>query len=399
MKKTLRQTIYLLLSFSTTFGQDPFDPKYKFSDDILVKLSKDTLNFKAAWDLSFIGEYQKALEIWDRNERKSPSIPQSYIDNFSKYKPVDAKYFIKDKAQTEQIIILNEAHQQPYHRVFTTSILEELYKQGFRYFGAESIWDWDTLLNKRKYPLLKTGYYTQEPCYGNMVREALRIGYKVFSYESTRQKTDSAGINLREIDQAQNIKKVLDKDPKAKILIHCGFDHLVETPYRGWGKCMAGRLIEYTGVNPFTIDQTRFTEHSSTEFDNPLFKIISLDYYAVFVDSSGHIFNGLPEHKDYDARIYHPRTVWLNGRPKWMFDGGRKPYFIDKIELTFPCLVFAYLADENINVAKSEDMPIPYDVIELKNASDKKALSLKKGKYNIVIKDKSGQEQKLSVTQ
>lgn len=398
MKKTLRQTIYILLSFSTSFGQDPFDPKYKFSDDILVKLSKDTLNFKAAWDLSFIGEYQKALEIWDRDERKSTSIPQSYIYNFSKYKPVDAKIFIKDKAKTEQIIILNEAHQQPYHRIFTTSLLEELYKQGFRYFGAESIWDWDSLLNKRKYPTLGTGFYTQEPCYGNMVREALRIGYKVFSYESTREKSDSAGINLREVDQAKNIKKILDKDPKAKILIHCGFDHLVETPYRGWGKCMAGRLIEYTGINPFTIDQTRFTEHSSTEFDNPLFKIINLDYFAVFVDSLGHIFNGLPEHKDYDTRVYHPRTSIVNGRPHWMFNDIRKPYFIDKITLSFPCLVLAYLADENINVKESTDMPIPFDVIELKNNTDKKALSLKKGKYTIIIKDKNGQEQKLNVT-
>lgn len=399
MKKKLPQTIYLLLLFSISFGQDPIDPKYKFSDDILEKLSKDTLNFKAAWDLSFIGEYQKAMEIWDRDERRPTSIPQTYIDNFSKYKPVDAKKFIKDKAKTEQIIILNEAHQQPYHRIFTTSLLEELYDQGFRYFGAESIWNWDSLLNKRKYPTLGTGFYTQEPCYGNMVREALRIGYNVFSYESTREKYDSAGINLREVDQAKNIKKILDKDPKAKILIHCGFDHLIETPYRGWGKCMAGRLIEYTGINPFTIDQTRFTEHSSTEYDNPLFKIVNFDYDAVFIDSVGHVFNGLPEHKDYDARVYHPRTVWKNGRPKWMFDGGRKPYFIDRIEVTFPCLVFAYLADENLDVKQLKDQPIPYDVIELKNSSDKKALSLKKGKYNIIIKDKRGQEQKLMVTQ
>jgi hypothetical protein len=61
-------------------------------------------------------------------------------------------------------------------------------------------------------------------------------------------------------------------------------------------------------------------------------------------------------------------------------------------------LVYAYLADENIEVKNSQDMPIPYDVIEIKNASDKKALSLKAGKYNIIIKDKNGQQQKISVT-
>jgi hypothetical protein len=397
MKESFWQII-IFFSFSVSYGQDPFVPKYKFSDEILLQLSKDTLNYRAAWDLSFIGEYQKALEIWDRDEQKWPAPLQAQVDEFKRYKPVNANKLITEKAKTEQIIILNEAHQQPYHRVFTTSLLQDLYNQGYRYFGAETIWDWDSLLNKRKYPTLKTGYYTQEPCYGNMIREAMRIGYKVFSYESTLQKSDSAGINLREVDQAKNIRKILDKDPKAKILIHCGFDHLVETPVYSWGKAMAGRLIEYTGIDPFTIDQTRFTEHSATEYENPLFKMTNLDYYAVFLDSAGRVFNGAPRHKDYDARVYHPRTNWINGRPDWMFKGNRKPYYIKDITVSFPCLVFAYLADENIEVKNSQDMPLPYDVIEIKNASDKKALSLKAGKYNIIIKDKNGQQQKISVT-
>lgn len=399
MKKALRQTIIFLLSFSTALGQDPFDPKYKFSDDILLKLSKDTLNFKAAWDLSFIGEYQKDLEIWDRDEHKWPSPTQDQINEFKRHKPFNANTFIKEKAKTEQIIILNEAHQQPYHRVFTTSILEDLYKQGFRYFGAEAIWDWDTLLNKRKYPILKTGFYSQEPCFGNLLREALRIGYTLFSYESTREKTDSAGINLREVDQAKNIKKILDKDPKAKILIHCGFDHLIETPYRGWGKCMAGRLIEYTGINPYTIDQTRFTEHSTTEYENPLFKMTSLDYYAVFIDSTGHVFNGAPTHKDYDARVYHPRTNWVNGRPDWIFEGGRKPYAVTgKIDTSFPCLVFAYITAELNSVKDDSERVVPFDVIELETKNDNKALSLKPGDYTIIVLDKNGKKQTFSAT-
>src|SRR4051812_32305412 len=99
MKNTLRQTIIFLISFSTAFGQDPFDPKYKFSDDILQKLSKDTLNFKAAWDLSFIGEYQKSLEIWDRDEQKWPAPSQNQINEFKRYKPVNANTFIKKQAK------------------------------------------------------------------------------------------------------------------------------------------------------------------------------------------------------------------------------------------------------------------------------------------------------------
>jgi len=399
MKKIFRLTIILLISFSALLGQDPYVPKYKFSKDILSRLFKGRHSSEIAWELSYIGEYKKVLEKWDKDDREPHALTQNQVKDFLKYKPVDAKDFIIQKAKTEQIIILNEAHQQPYHRVFTTSLLADLYKQGFRYFGAETISEWDSVLNKRKYPTLNSGYYTQEPCYGNLVREALRIGYTVFTYESTRIKTDSAGINLREVDQAMNIKKVLDKDPKAKILIHCGFDHLVETPYFSWGKAMAGRLTEYTGINPFTIDQIRMTERSSDKFENSYFKMTNLDYYAFFVDSTNKIFNGPETNKEYDARVYHPRTKWLNGRPHWMFENNREPFnVIEKITISFPCLVFAYLADENLEVKKESDKPIPFDLIELKDKSDNKALSLKKGKYNIIIQDKKGKEKKLNVT-
>jgi hypothetical protein len=396
--KKLRSTILILLSFSTLFGQNRFDPKYKFSKDILANLTVDSATFRAAWELSFIGEYQKALEIWDRDEHRWPALTREQIDEFSKYKPVSAKSFIIEKAKAEQIIILNEAHHQPYHRIFTTSLLEDLYRQGFRYFGAEAVWNWDTLLNKRKYPILETGFYLQEPCFGNLVREALRIGYVVFSYESTREKTDSAGINLREVDQALNIKKVLDKDPKAKILIHCGFDHLVETPYFSWGKAMAGRLTEYTGINPLTIDQHRFTEHSTSEYENPYFKMTNLLDYAVFVDSVGYVFNGVPAHKDYDARVYHPRTRWTNGRPHWIFEGGRKPFNVsDEIDVSYPCLVFAYISTELLHVKKDSDRVVPFDVIELKDKKDKKDLSLTPGQYSIVILDSTGKKQCFTV--
>lgn len=398
MGKIFRQTITLLFLFSITYGQNSFDPKYKFSEDILSKNVNTRNNSQISWELSFIGEYQKALEVWDKDEQKWPTPTQTQISDFKKYKPVDANKFISEKAKTEQIIILNEAHQQPYHRIFTTSLLQDLYDLGFRYFGAETISETDSSLNRRKYPTLNTGYYTEEPCYANLVREALRIGYTVFTYETTRFKPDSAGTNLREVDQARNIKKYLNKDPKAKILIHCGFDHLVEGPYYSWGKAMAGRLIEYTGINPFTIDQISFTEHSNDEYENPFFKMIDLNYYAIFMDSTGQTFNGSPRHINYDARVYHPRTTWTNGRPHWMFQNNRQPYFIEDITVSFPCLVFAYLADENIDVKKNSDLPVPFDVIELKSTSDKKALSLKKGKYNIILKNKKGEQQRITVT-
>jgi hypothetical protein len=37
--------------------------------------------------------------------------------------------------------MINEEHDTPTHRAFTTSLLSILYKKGFRYFAAESVVD------------------------------------------------------------------------------------------------------------------------------------------------------------------------------------------------------------------------------------------------------------------
>jgi hypothetical protein len=399
MKKHIGTIIFLFLIY-ISYGQVPWYQSYSFSDKILDKLSKDSLNSHAAENLSFIGEYEKALTIWDRDDRKMPTdMTPEQIKHFSKFKAVSAKDFILEKAKTEQIIIINEAHQQPYHRVFTTSLLHDLYKAGFRYFGAETISNYESTLNdlrKNKFPTLHSGYYTCEPFYGNLVREAFNEGFEIFAYETTRiGNSDSSGINLREVDQARYIKKILDKDPKAKILIHCGWDHIVEAPYPAWGKAMAGRLFEYTGINPFTIDQTKLTEHSSSEYQNPYWTSINLDYYAMFVDSIGQPFYGPQEYKQYDARVYHPKTKWLYGRPHWVFENNRTPYFVnEKIALQFPCLVFAFIPKEK----KESEFAIPFDIIELKTSADKKALSLKKKQlFTIIIRDMNFKEQKFDV--
>lgn len=382
-------------------GQLPWYSYYSFSDKIFDDLSRDSLYYKAAQQLSYIGEYEKMLFTWDKQQPKMPDgLTQEQLTHFLKFNPIDAKELILKIAKTERIIIINEAHQQPYHRVFTTSLLHDLYKSGFKYFGAETIFNNDLTVKEiqlKKYPTLTSGYFLPDPLYANLIREAIKEGFEVFAYESTRLgKDDSGGVNLREIEQAKNIKKILDKDPNAKILIHCGWDHIVETPYRGWGKAMAGRLYEYTGINPFTIDQTKLTECSTREYQNPYWNFLDLDYYAMFLDSNGLIFNGPPGYSRYDARVYHPKTKWVNGRPHWLFENNRTAYFIkEKLVVTFPCLIFAFISKEK----EETDLAIPFDIIELKSPNDKKALSLIKGqKYTLIIQGQSFKAQKINIS-
>jgi hypothetical protein len=46
-----------------------------------------------------------------------------------------------NRAKNEKLIIINEAHHNIKHRVFTTSLLQGLYDNGYRFFGLEALSD------------------------------------------------------------------------------------------------------------------------------------------------------------------------------------------------------------------------------------------------------------------
>ncbi|OFY29338.1 MAG: hypothetical protein A2X01_06520 [Bacteroidetes bacterium GWF2_35_48] len=396
--KNIYYSIFILLLFSCKNeykqGVEYIDllKEYSFSDTIISpNPSKKTLIFDREFELSLIGEYNKVLFYWDKgaqkNKRKLPVAAATY---FKKFKAINAQYYITKQATKEQIVIINEAHHNPRHRVFTKSLLNGLYKAGYRYFGVEALSE-KTSINKRHFPLINDGFYVKEPQFGDLLREAKKEGFTLFEYES-QINFDTTKGKTREIEQARNIKKVLDKDPNAKIVIHCGFDHVYECDSLGnWEKAMAGRLKEFTGINPLTLDQVEFTEHSSSEYNNLLFNTIDIDYSAIFVDSTGKVFNGFPNHDCYDIRVYHPLTKLMYGRPNWLFECNRIPYFVNqKISVSFPCLVFAYRPRESI-------FAVPYDIIELKSRTDKKALALKNENYKIIVIDFKGKKQEFNI--
>jgi hypothetical protein len=395
--------IVITLLSQLVFGQS--NP-YRFSDQIFSDYKNDTTQYgcqEAAWLLSNIGEYKQMLSTWDTCKYFDVSSSEYHLKTyfheplpaedsiyFSRFKPQDAVSYIAGKAKDERIIIINEAHQQPLHRVFTESILQSLYDNGFRYFGVETLDYHDSLLNERKYPVFKSGSYSVEPQYGNLIRKALEIGFYVFPYESKIH----GDPRQREIEQANNIKSILIKDTAAKILIHCGWGHVIESYYNlSTEYVMAGRLKECTGIDPMTIDQTKLTESGSPDFDDPYFKQTDLDYDAVFVDSSGQTFNGDRWYKKVDMLVFHPGTKWVYGRPDWVFDNNKTPVpIVAKIKLKFPCLVFAYKYNEDLNTA------VPVDVIEIRSGNEDKCLALYKGNYTIVIKNKQGKDQRIKIS-
>lgn len=348
-----------------SFAQERFGGEkiYKFSKEILdgLKEGDQAQLAKAAQDFSFIGDYKKALDYDGKTRQPFGDIKQEDSIYFKKFHPVDAAELIVKRAEKEQIIIINEAHNVPYHRIFIASILKGLYEKGFRYYGAETLDFADSTINQRGSPLLNSGYYVVEPQFGNLIREALNLGFTLFAYEA-RTPESFSNPKQREIEQAKNIQQILKKDPSAKILIHAGYDHIREDSLGGlWEKAMALRLRELTGINPFTINQEVLTERAIPSLENPFYKMLSVNVPSILTDDQGNIFSGPQGTNYYDVRLCHPRTRYMEGRPHWLLSENQKYVRLSEKDLTvgFPCLLQAYKENEDPGTA------VPVDVVEI----------------------------------
>ncbi|WNI38834.1 hypothetical protein [Chryseobacterium sp. SG20098] len=370
-------SLALLLLSIIGYGQE--NP-YWFTDDIKKKVADSTQSQSwrsqmAATYYSISGQYKPALESWDETFGRVKKLSTADSLRFTKLIPVNAKDYILDRAASEQIIIINEAHHNASHRAFASSLLQGLYDKGYRYLGLETLAS--DSLNITKFAALSSGYYSKEPEFGNFIYNALKIGFKLFPYEAEGNNKE------REIGEAKNIFDFMQKNKDGKYLIYCGYQHAYEGIHKSWEKTMAGRLSDLTEINPFTIDQTQFSEKSSLKFNDPLLRLVKNTVPVVLKDQNHGIYNGEDKELYTDIKIIHPVTKYVEGRPNWMLNKNRKFYKIPASKVSiYPALVLAYRKGE------FEKQGIPADIIELKTSNDSRFLILDKGNYEIVIKDK-----------
>ncbi|MBK8920139.1 MAG: hypothetical protein IPM81_01285 [Saprospirales bacterium] len=387
MKSVFPIFFLLLPGLIPAQAQPGSNSPYRLPAEIESWLLQDTTPWKhqkAAWWYSYVGEYQHTLTLWDNIMGGRRSLSETEKAYFAPFKPAAAAGYICTAAAGSQIVIVNEAHHQPRHRVFSAQLLEGLYRQGFRYLALEDLNYADTLLHRRKYPVLSSGYYMVEPQFGDLVRQALAIGYRLVPYEFQ-------GSGERELEQARNIQRIFETDKNAKVLIHCGFDHVIEGRHEFWEKAMAGWLKELTGLDPLTINQTEMTEKSREERCNPYFQLTRLPYSAVLLDSAGRVFNGPEGKNQYDILVFHPRTSWDRGRPGWLTQDSAKKWARvprRKIRVDFPCLVEARFSHERADA-------VPIDVVVCKSPDDLPPLALYKGKYTLSLRDIRQQTQQI----
>jgi len=375
--------------------------EYQFSTEIKQDSILSKSSARLSYHLSYIGAYEEALKMEELNSeiRLENKLTKEDTIAIGNLRAVDAHSYITNQAKKEQIIIINEAHHKPLHRVFTKQLLPSLYEQGYRYLALEAFPNFDGYMAM----LDSLGYvekgewltYLKEPQMADLIREAKKIGYELVAYERTNRGTN------REEAQAKNIvDKVLTKDPKAKILIHCGYCHLLESEGEkakncGQTKWMAKYLQEFSGINPLTIDQDIFTERYKEE-ENPFYPLLNnVDAPSIFFTENKEAFNAnIPF--DIDLLVVHPRTKYLYNRPHWLVNQPDfQSVFIDEKEfigLNYPCLVEARLS-------KEKETAVPVDIFETTSKHDIKALILPKQEdFIISIKGIQGKRKTLLIS-
>lgn len=237
---------------------------------------------------------------------------------FAQARPVNAVNFIAEKAKDFHFTLINEAHFNSQHRAFTHDLLKPLWDEGYRYLALETLGYDDKEIHEKGYPVSSSGYYTKDSHFGNLVREALQLGYTLISYET---QNDHDGT-LRDHDQAQNIyEKTWKQDKTGKVLIHAGYGHIFELGASSYDP-MGFQLKNLINQDIFTIDQENMVGFTDSikqhQYYREAAKRFDLNEPTVFLNETGKVILDPVQSFGIDIQVYHPETKFKNGRPDWM---------------------------------------------------------------------------------
>lgn len=355
-----------------------------------------------SWFQTWVGDYAGARTSFSIVQKAEKDDAKSPLEE-SDWKAEPAVAAIARLAKDEKAVFFNENHSYPLTRALTVQMLAALRKEGFDTFAAETLNQPDMPdLQKRGYAIHATGFYTEEPVYAEMVREALKLGYRVVAYEALSDVTGDA----REEEQARNLKRDVYKDhPDARLVVNAGFAHIQEHGKYLNGAAMAQHFARITDIDPLTIEQTMLIPHDNKASDHPYYRDVmhklAPKEALVFVDQKGEPWTLKP--KAYDVSVFFPEETMQHGRPTWLALGGMR----QTVEVSgrmcdnhYPCMVEA-----RYDGYPDEAIPTDRVVIEFKgkmNAYGGKVrqssdpdpvadLWLRPGNYQILSRDMDNQ--------
>jgi hypothetical protein len=350
-----------------------------------------------------LGLYNEALRDFPL---KSHVAADTTLPTAAEWKAADAADVITRLAADRRLVLINEAHHDAHTRQLTLALLPRLRALGFTYFAAEALVDKDDQLKQRGYPVKNSGTeYLREPSYGDIVRLALKLGFKVVSYD-----VDNGAIQERELGQAENLnRKVFAKDSTARLFVHAGYAHIDKAKGRlGATVPMAMHLQALTGITPLSIDQTQFREQIPSEpdgYQNLVEAFRPVGPTVLLNRSSDQPWSAYPEQYDLNVILppsgmgavesgyVQPSTIvhdmvrnqgmlahFVNTqRPEWLtLHNERFPYAVSTAlcKVTTPCVVDAHYADES-------DEAIAADRYTFMQGDTVSKLYLRPGRYHL----------------
>ena len=342
---------------------------------------------------SFMGQPIEAVKTFDGEERlwndwiEKPKVigdREKDIRAIQSAHAVDALDAIVASAQHRQIVILNEAHHVSYHRLFAGQLAKRLRSLGFTYLACETFEGTSTEILSDGYVSQRTGHYSEEPTFAGFLTDAIRDGWKFTSYEPDPNDGE------REFAMARNIeRRILEKDPNARIFIYVGYSHGQKFPAStsdSDGRRFAAQLKRQSGIDPLTIDQTVLFDHYSSDQQSNYYalalkKLRSPDP-AVLVRPNGSNFSFSAPEMSYDFEVVYPRygISQKTQRPQWLdawLSAGRTARDIPPNLLSNNAtrVIYAYRAN-------SPKDAVPYDVVTVRPGEPVPKMILPAGDYD-----------------
>jgi len=276
-----------------------------------------------------------------------------------------------------QLVMINESHFASKHREMIGAALPILKDAGFTHYAVESIGESASALKERGYPIVETGFYTSDPQFGNTLRLALKLKFNVLGYDF-----DFTSHEAREEFAATELAKLFQNDPKTRLLVHTGGDHVLKNETSLGQRWLASILFE-----PFTISQLS-SMHDNLEYDAilPLLQQEIEDFTEpVLLMPPPNKNCGLTNIQDVDAILVHPpdkstapseRTV--------LFPADMQQVSGKWLTKQWPVVISAYNQGEPTSA-------VPLDQVMLKTNEQDFTLWLPPStKYTIVVFDQKG---------
>ena len=349
---------------------------------------------------SFVSDHQGALVAMDSQGQIPDHDDPDLLAKLETATRLNALEAIVTAARDRQIVILNEAHHVPQHRAFGLQVAQRLRDMGFQYLAMETLSPFsEKTLVTRGFPVRLSGYYSQEPVFGEFIRHSLKLGYRPIAYEAILppdNKLDQTDqVNHRESQQCKNLmNKIFQQDPQAKVLIYVGYSHATEDTQTlpdgreyAW---MAARLKKATGLDPLTIDQTIQMEHGTLENSTNCWQLAQskkwLDEPTVFQNADRNFLVAGQYAGKVDLQVFHPATKLVQGRADWLLTLPERQSIEIPAEIAATksrVLLQAFLAHEPAEA-------IPVDQIILDPKLPNPALVLPSGEIRLVVQDETG---------